>query len=95
MKSCKNNSCSNIFCTLFPKLKVRANSPCKDYKFDASFNWLLKLDDEYYKDNFKSVLKTMKTIIHTISTQNANTLTKKQFDILKEIEMKFNEFENE
>ena len=37
----------------------------------------------------------IRIIIHYLSVNNVNTLTKKQFDILREAETKLNEFEKE
>ena len=46
-------------------------------------------------EDIKIRVSEMKTIIHCLSVDNVNTLTKTEFDILREIETKMGEFVNE
>lgn len=46
-------------------------------------------------EDVKIKVSEIKTVIHYLSVNNVNTLTKKQFDILREVETKLNEFEKE
>lgn len=46
-------------------------------------------------EDVKTRIAQIKTIVHCLSIDNVNTLTKKEFDILREIETKMGEFLNE
>lgn len=46
-------------------------------------------------EDIKIRISEIKTIVHCLSIDNVNTLTKKEFDILREIETKMGEFLNE
>ena len=43
-------------------------------------------------EDIKTRVSEMKTIIHCLSIDNVNTLNKKEFDILREVEAKLAEF---
>jgi hypothetical protein len=46
-------------------------------------------------EDVKTRISEIKTIIHCISIDNVNTLSKKEFDTLREVETKLGEFLNE
>lgn len=46
-------------------------------------------------EDIKTRISEMKTIVHYLSINNVGSLTKKEFDILREIETKMNDFLND
>lgn len=46
-------------------------------------------------EDVKTRISQIKTIIHCLSVDNVNNLTKKEFDLLREVETKLGEFLNE
>ena len=51
--------------------------------------------DSMVIEDIKTRVSTLKTIVHYLSIDNVNNLTKKEFDLLREIETKMGEFLNE
>lgn len=43
-------------------------------------------------EDIKTRVSALKTIVHYLSIDNVNNLTKKEFDLLREIETKMGEF---
>ena len=46
-------------------------------------------------EDIKTRISALKIIVHHLSIDNVNNLTKKEFDLLREIETKMGEFLNE
>ena len=51
-----------------------------------------KYCNKYEREDIKKLVSALKNQIHNLSVENVNSLTKKQFDILREVESKLNEF---
>jgi len=48
--------------------------------------------DSMVIEDIKTKVSALKTILHYLSIDNVNNLTKKEFDLLREIETKMGEF---